>query len=169
MALLLFTGLRSGDVRRIGPQHMDGRYLRVKQEKTGAELMIPIHRELRRTIDGSRIGNLAFIVLPTGAATYTAHGFSAWFTGACRTANLPHCCAHGLRHAAARRLAEAGATSPEIVSITGHRSLALVSLYTRQADQRRLADSAIAKVEQTEAKPVANPDYRLANSGKKPS
>src|SRR5262245_46207906 len=45
-ALLLYTGQRRGDVIRMGPQHMRGGAIHVKQEKGGAELVIPIHSEL---------------------------------------------------------------------------------------------------------------------------
>jgi integrase len=54
--------------------------------------------------------------------------------------------AHGLRKAAARRLAEAGCTEHEIAAITGHASLREVQRYTRAADQTRLAIATIEKV-----------------------
>src|SRR5262245_40005924 len=43
-----------------------------------------------------------------------------WFRQECDRAGLPNCSAHGLRKAAARRLAEAGCTAHEIGAITGH-------------------------------------------------
>jgi len=60
-------------------------------------------------------------------------------------ANLHHCSAHGLRKAAARRLAEAGCTAHEIAAITGHASLREIVRYTKAADQRRLATAAMDK------------------------
>ncbi|WP_442859439.1 tyrosine-type recombinase/integrase [Bosea sp. Tri-49] len=46
-------------------------------------------------------------------------------------AGLPErCVTHGIRKAAARRLAEAGCTAHEIASITGHKSLNEVQRYT---------------------------------------
>jgi integrase len=69
-----------------------------------------------------------------------------WFRKACNAAGLPHCSAHGLRKAAARRLAEGGCTAHEIAAITGHASLREVARYTRAADQRNLAVAAMAKV-----------------------
>ena len=61
-------------------------------------------------------------------------------------ANLRHCSAHGLRKAAARRLAEAGCSEHEIAAITGHASLAELRVYTRAVNQKRLAVAAMAKV-----------------------
>ena len=57
----------------------------------------------------------------------------------------PASTAHGLRKAAARRLAEAGCTMHEIAAITGHASLSEVQRYTRAADQARLARAAMDK------------------------
>jgi hypothetical protein len=65
---------------------------------------------------------------------------------AIREAGLPaRCKAHGLRKAAARRLAEAGCSANEIAAITGHKTLAEVERYTRAADQERLARRAIQR------------------------
>ncbi len=47
-------------------------------------------------------------------------------------AGLPErCVAHGIRKAAARRLAEAGWPPNEIAAVTGHTSLEEVTRYTR--------------------------------------
>jgi len=62
-------------------------------------------------------------------------------------AGLPdRCSSHGLRKAASRRLAEAGCTEKEIQAITGHVSLAEVARYTRAANQKKLARSAVRKL-----------------------
>jgi integrase len=68
-------------------------------------------------------------------------------------AGLRHCSAHGLRKAAARRLAEAGwCTTHEIAAITSHASLKEIAHYTKAVDQQKLAASAMAKTRT----PVAN-------------
>jgi hypothetical protein len=67
-------------------------------------------------------------------------------SAAIREAGLPRRCkAHGLRKAAARRLAEAGCSASEIMAITGHKTLAEVERYTRAAEQERLARQAIKR------------------------
>lgn len=59
---------------------------------------------------------------------------------AIRKADLPErCVLHGLREAAARRLAEAGCTANAIMAVTGHRTLSEVECCTRAAHQVRLA------------------------------
>jgi integrase len=149
-ALLLHTGQRRGDVIRMGPQHIRDGFLHVKQAKTGAELWIPITPQLAEIIATSPVNQLAFIVSELGKP-YTATGFSNRFRKDCDKAGLPHCTAHGLRKAAARRLAEAGCTEHEIKSITGHASLKEVVRYTKGVNQRRLATVAMEKVRKTTA------------------
>jgi hypothetical protein len=78
-----------------------------------------------------------------------------------------HCVTHGLRKAAARRLAEAGCTTPKIMAITGHKSLQAVERYPRETTQERSAGAAIRKLEsQTGAKGSQNPSRVCKNSEK---
>ena len=46
VAQLLYTAQRRGDAIRMGAQHVRGGTLYVKQEKTSAELAIPMHPDL---------------------------------------------------------------------------------------------------------------------------
>jgi len=79
----------------------------------------------------------------------------------------PRCSAHGLRKAAARRLAEAGCTEHEIGSITGHASLREIVRYTKAADQKRLARSAMEKVSAKPEQKPSNFGSGLTNQPKK--
>ena len=153
-ALLLYSGQRRGDVIRMGAQHIRNGVLYVRQEKTGAELAIPVHPQLATIIASTPSGHLTFVTTRAGRP-FEASSFSRWFRNECDTAGLPHCSAHGLRKAAARRLAEAGCTAHEIGAITGHASLSELVRYTRAADQRRLAEAAMAKTRTSAGKPAA--------------
>jgi integrase len=146
LALLLYTGQRRGDVIRLGYQHVRGGVLSVRQEKTGTELSIPLHPRLAEIIAGTQRENLTFLVTKRGGP-FGAVPFSTWFRKACNAAGLPsRCCAHGLRKAAARRLAEAGCSTFEVAAITGHASLRELERYTKAVAQGKLAASAMAKV-----------------------
>jgi integrase len=145
LALLLYTGQRRGDIIRMGRQHIRDGVLHVRQDKTGVELAIPVHQTLARVLAESSSGQMTFLVTAWGKPL-AATSFSHWFRARCDEAGLPHCSAHGLRKAAARRLAEAGCTQHEISAITGHLSLKEVQRYTQAADQKRLAIAAMAKV-----------------------
>lgn len=146
LALLLYTAQRRGDVVRMGPQHVRFGMIAVRQEKTGASLEIPIHPRLAEILDAASANHLAYLVIGRGKP-FSPAGFGNAFRGWCREAGLPEqCSAHGLRKAACRRLAEAGATEHEIASISGHRTLTEVQRYTRAARQRVLARAGMDKV-----------------------
>ena len=104
--------------------------------------MIPLHPELKLALASVPRTNLTFLMTERGAP-FTPAGFGNWFRDQCNAAGLRQCSAHGLRKAAATRLANAGCSSDQIKSITGHRSLAEVAHYTRAADQQRLARQAL--------------------------
>jgi integrase len=152
-ALLLYTGQRRGDVIRMGAQNVRDGSIYVKQEKTGAELIIPLHPALTAIIAAAPRDHLTFITTRHGGP-FQGSAFSRWFREQCDAAGLPHCSAHGLRKAAARRLAEAGCTAHEIGAITGHASLAELVRYTRAVDQRRLAEAAMTKTRTSARKPT---------------
>lgn len=149
MTLLLYTAGRREDAVRLGPQHIrDGR-IRFRQAKnehrSPVEVDIPVHPELVSAIEVKRSGHLTFLVTAYGRP-FTPSGFGNKFRDWCDQAGLQHCSAHGLRKAAAVRLAEAGATAHEIMAVTGHKSLEEVERYTREIQRRKLADSAMAKL-----------------------
>jgi integrase len=153
LALLLYTGQRRGDVIRMGAQHIRNGALHIKQEKTGVELTIPLHPALAAIIAAAPRHHLTFVTTRLGGP-FQGSAFSRWFRNQCDNAGLPHCSAHGLRKAAARRLAEAGCTAHEIGAITGHASLTELVRYTRAVDQRRLAEAAMTKTRTSIRKPA---------------
>jgi integrase len=89
---------------------------------------------------------MIFVTTVRGVAFASSSTFGHWFREHCDAAGLPHCTAHGLRKAAARRLAEVGCTAHEIAAITDHASLREVERYTKAASQKRLASAAMAKM-----------------------
>ena len=109
MALGLYTGQARQDAILMGEQHITREYdpdedreveilnwVRKKTEdKTGLELAIPVHPELRRIIDATPSKHLTFLVTELGAP-FTAAGFGNWFRDRCNEAGLRHCSFHGL-------------------------------------------------------------------------
>jgi len=148
--ILLYTGQRKSDGVRAGRQHLsaDGR-ISVAQQKTKKRLSIPVHARLRASIAAAAasgvLGELTLLVTEYGKP-FTAAGFGDRMRKWCDEAGLPQCTAHGLRKAAARRLAEAGCTHEQIKAITGHVTDAEVSRYVAAANQLRLADQAMEKI-----------------------
>lgn len=145
LALLLYTGQRRSDVVRMGRQHVRDGLLHVTQKKGGGKvsLALPLHPELKRILDALPKDNLTFVMTAYGRPM-TEAGFTKWFGDCVVKAGLPpDLSPHGLRKAAARHLAEAGATTHQIASITGHASLKEVERYTLSANQPKLARAAM--------------------------
>lgn len=143
LALMLFTGQRRSDVVTMGRQHVTGGRIMVRQQKTDSRLEIPVHPVLQAVMGATPRENMTFLVTSFGRP-FTPAGFGNWFRERCNEAGLPQCSAHGLRKAAARRLAEAGCSNQAIKAVTGHKTDREVTRYTAAADQARLADQAMA-------------------------
>lgn len=140
--LLLYTGQRKSDIVLFGPQHVKDGWLRFTQQKNRnskpVTLAIPILPQLAATIAATPSGHLTFLVSRLGKA-FTVAGFGMRFRDWCDAAGLRECTAHGLRKAGAVRAAQNGATSAQLMAIFGWRDIKQAELYTRAADQKRLA------------------------------
>jgi integrase len=145
-ALLLYTAQRVSDVIVMGRQHVVGDAIKVKQEKTGTYLLIPIHPQLKTAMAAMELEGLLFLTTRRGTA-FSRQVFTHWFRVQCDRAGVYGRSGHGLRKSAPTRLANAGCTAHEIAAITGHKSLREVERYTRAADQQRVARQAMRRME----------------------
>jgi integrase len=153
LGLALFTAQRRSDIIRMGRQHVRDDMINVRQQKTGKPLAIPMHSQLRAILDATPSAHLTFLTTKSGKP-YAPSDFSEQFRAWCDAAGLPpECSVHGLRKAACRRLAEAGCTPHQIMSISGHKTLALVAHYTDAVDQAALARDAMARIGNKTVKP----------------
>jgi integrase len=156
---------------RFGRQHVRNGWLKFTQHKNRrakpVTLEIPIVGELQRVIDESPCGDPTFLVTQFGRP-FAAAGFGNKFRRWCDEAGLRHCSAHGLRKAAATRLAELGASEHEIMAVTGHRTSKEVTRYTRAARQKLLAGRAMARLTADQmANKSVPPEGTIANGGTK--
>jgi integrase len=141
--LLLYSAQRVGDVVRMQRSDIRNGVITVVQQKTGVEVFVPLHPALARSIKAGPSKGI-YLVGDKNGRPINRRTLTVLISAASKAAGLPvECVAHGLRKAALRRLAEHGATSKEMQAISGHRTLAEIERYTRQADQRRLARAAI--------------------------
>lgn len=142
----LYTGQRLSDVIGLTWDSLVGGRFRLRQQKTGTPLVIPVHPDLQAVLEGTPRVAQTILTTKTGKA-FHSRVFSRDFREARVAAGLPDGLSfHGLRHTAAARLAELGAGGPEIQAITGHKSLKLVEHYISQAAQELRADRAISRI-----------------------
>ncbi|PPQ42110.1 tyrosine-type recombinase/integrase [Rhodopseudomonas palustris] len=157
--LFLLTGQRLSDVARLGKQHIrrpehvseemrrahPGRWLAFRQQKnrrrSPVDLVIPILPELEEVLAASTCGDLNFLETEFGQP-YTTKGLGNWFGDRCVEAGVPGR-AHGLRKAGATIAAERGATPHQLMAIFGWKTLQQAELYTKKANQQRIAGSAM--------------------------
>jgi integrase len=149
--LFIETGQRLGDVRTMGRHLIRNGTLCFTQEKNRQRapmaLELPITPALQESLDATPTGDLRFLVNAHGRPFASKKSFGNWFADRCAEAGLPkRCTAHGLRKAAATYHAELGASANELMALFGWRSLRTAELYVRKANQRKLAEQAMARV-----------------------
>jgi integrase len=147
LALGLCTLQRRGDVLRMGPQDIRNGMLAVTQEKNDAMLSLPVRPELRAVIDATPLTGLSTFLVTKSGKQFSGTDFDEQFRAWCNEAGLPtDCYFHRLRASGCTILADAGCSAHEIAAWSGHMTLREVERYTKSADQKRLAASALAKV-----------------------
>lgn len=158
--LLLYTGQRRSDMVRMGRQHLVPGGIEVRQQKTGTRLVIPIHPTLASELETVPEDRLTFLITDAGRS-WSPRGFYNSFRGWCDLAGIPRGRSpHGLRKAMGRRLAEAGCSEHQIMSILGV-SARTAAIYTRAARQDVLAVSAMARIGNVVALPAFNPPVKV--------
>jgi len=145
VTLALYTGQRPGDVCAMTWNMVAGDTIRVKQQKTKTYLEIPMHDNLRDMIDSlPRSDRHLHLLSNKRGDPLTAALFLMWCQQFSR-AHSDNRTPHGLRKNAAIELFEAGCTTPEIASITGHKTLAMLEHYGKQRSQPKIARLSMAK------------------------
>lgn len=152
LELALNTAARRSDLIVIGPQHIRDGLLVYTQQKTHADVAMPVHRDLLDVLAQTQFSVVPlsaerpFLLASTGK-TFSPNTFGNKFREWVRDAGLSaECSVHGLRKAQARRLAEAGCSAHQIASVTGHKTLSEVQRYADAADRGRMAREAMASV-----------------------
>jgi integrase len=152
LALLLYLGVRRGDVVTLGRQHVKAGWLRMVPRKTRHRRLLasekPVLPVLADIIARSPTGDLAFLETEYGKP-FTAAGFGGWFRARCDEAQLPQCSAHGLRKAGATIAAENGATDRQLMALYDWTTAQQANAYTAAADRKQLAGDAARLIDQT--------------------
>jgi integrase len=160
----LETVSRRGEVVRLGPQHVSGGRIRITRTHGSRDVDLPVTPELQAAIDAMPRSHLTFIMTAYGRPR-SKFGLGTDFAKWARDAGLPDKCRlHGLKKAGLTRLADDGATTHELMAVSGHKTLAEVERYTREANARLLATSAMAKRKSRDL-PGQNGNNQVPNLG----
>lgn len=146
LEIMLWTAQRGGDARLFGAKHIRGGKIAYRAGKTQKDLWLPIAPQLDAAIKAMpALGFDAYLVTEAGKP-FSPKGFGNWFRDQCDSAGLPHCTAHGLRKAAARRAAQLGAGNAGLKAVGGWSNDREVATYTAAVDQERLAADTLGRV-----------------------
>jgi integrase len=153
----LWTAQRESDILRLARARFDGVGFTIRQGRPEATrgkgrrgpivtLYIPAAAPLRRYLETCTFAGLLFVTDETGKAI-KADRLRKDLRAHLDALGLTDLHFHGLRHTTATALAEAGASSHEIMAITGHQTEQMVKLYTSKVRQKKLATRAINKLD----------------------
>lgn len=147
--VILYTGLRRGDLARIGKQHVRNGVASIKTEKGGETITVtlPVLPILQRTLDAGPTGDLSWICGARGEP-FVKESFGNEFSAAARAAGIKKS-AHGVRKIAATIAADNGATVHQLMAIFGWLTIGQAEVYTREAERVRLAAQAITKLDES--------------------
>jgi integrase len=160
LALLLYLGVRRGNVVELGPANIDGdviAYIPRKSRHIRVETVYkPILPELAEILAASTLGKTTFLETALGKP-FSPESFGNWFRKQCNDAELLHCSAHGLRKAGATLAAENGATVNQLMAIFDWTTANQAINYTRRADRKRLAAQSMKLLEHRPEAPAEQP------------
>lgn len=145
-ALALWLGNRRGDIVQLAPAAIEGDTIRIVQGKTGRELVLDITPMLREALDAADMSGPTILKTQYGKP-FSAKSLTGRMRDWTRAAGLPQGhTLHGLRKTLGKMLAEGGATTRQIMDTLGHTDIQHAELYTREADQKRLARAGMQRV-----------------------
>ena len=146
LEIFLWTWMRRGDASEFGRSQLKAGKITYTQAKTGKTLRLPAAPQLLAAIEALPATGIGTFLVTDFGKPFSKAGLGNKMREWCDEADLPHCTAHGLRKAGARRAAEAGGTNPQLKAMGGWSGDSEVATYTASADQARLAETTMAAV-----------------------
>lgn len=138
--LYLYTGQRTGDCCRMTRASIEGDKIRVRQQKTGKTLLIPLHPDLAEELSSVKTFTLLTNRQGKPLTPASMRNWVTEFGERFGVSLVPH----GLRKNAVIALLSAGCSVAETAAITGQ-TYQLVEYYARQINQEQMARQAINK------------------------
>ena len=156
LELAINTGAARQDLARLGWQNVTGDAIRYTRHKTKVEAVLPILPDLAAELAQVPRDRLQFLITAEGRP-FTVAGFGNAFRDWCDLAGLPGCTAHSFRKFAATRLAEAGASEFEVMSVLAHSTPKEAARYVAKARRETMGAAALARL------PGADGERNLSN------
>lgn len=165
-ALALWLGNRVSDVTRLRWSHLttkhvmidgdlrtiDGfEFVQFKGRKRGKTVFLPMTPMLAKEL-APLSRETGTVLVSAHRKAYTDASLSNRMVGWCEKAGIERgYTMHGLRKALGVRLAEADASTRQLMEVLGHSNIAYAELYSREASKVRLAAEAMDKVTRLES------------------
>jgi site-specific recombinase XerC len=147
-SLALYFGHRRSDVSKVKPSDLEAASHNVVQQKTGKALTLPIHPNLAdvlRVINDLHLRE--FVVMTAWGKPFSPKGLTVRMRHWTKAAGMPPGYSlHGLRKTLGKQLAQHRATTRELMEVLGHDNIEHAELYSREAEQRLMAESAMEKL-----------------------
>ena len=140
-----YTGPRRGDIVSLMRSHYSGSAIAVAGSKNQNPVLVPVHYRLKAYLDA--LPPALFLIADAAGRPIRPERLSKDMRKHLDNIGLTELHLHGLRHTAGKALAEAGCSPHEIAAVLGHKTLQMVERYTKKARQRRMAGSAVVKLE----------------------
>lgn len=122
-ALLLYTAQRPSDVLAMTWRQVERRegrtWLTLRQQKTSELVTVPAHRDLAELLINAERRAVMLVPSPTGRR-WLYRNFSRAWDRAVKAAGIEGVQRRDLRRTAMVRMAEAGASTPQIAAVSGH-------------------------------------------------
>jgi integrase len=147
IVLAYHIGQRRGDLCALRWSDYNDGYIWLTQQKTNEVLKIPVVPKLAAELDAWKADRSGLTILEHLGKPWRPEYLSQQLPKYLEAIGLPRQLGlHGVRKLTAARYAESGASTKEIGSITGHKTLAMIERYTKGARQQTLADIATLRL-----------------------
>jgi len=118
LELARWTGQRQGDLLRLTWSAYDGKYLTLKQSKTGANVRVKVAEELKALLDAQK--RRAVTIITNRAGVPYTEGFRASWRKAVAKAKVKGVTFHDLRGTFITQAYRTGTSIKEIAEVSGH-------------------------------------------------
>jgi len=147
-SLALYFGHRRSDVSKVKPSDLEETSHNVVQQKTGKALTLPIHPNLRDALRAiNDLPEREFVAMTAWGKPFSPKGLTVRMRHWTKAAGIPPgYTLHGLRKTLGKALAEHAATTRQLMDVLGHDNIEHAELYSREAEQKKMAAAAMEKL-----------------------